>query len=136
MPISFDPAELSRSMRREVMRAVVKSTEMVRSEAVRLVLQTSKSGRVYRRRGRPHQASAPGEPWASDTGHALSTIRTSYDEVALTGTVSITADYGGFLELGTPKMEPRPVLRPALENVREQIEPIIEDAVNVALTKK
>jgi len=133
MPTSFDPDRISKSVRREVMAAVVKATELVRNEAVRLVLATPKTGRMYGGRRRPHQASAPGEPWASSTGHALSTIRTVYNESEMSGMVGITADYGGFLELGTQKMEPRPVLRPALENTWPQVDKIIADAVSRAL---
>lgn len=129
MPVNFDPSAFSAAMRRAVMAGVIQATEVVRTEAIRLVLETKKSGQQYGR----HKASAPGEPWASNTGYALSQIKTSYDAAELTGRVTINADYGLFLELGTVKMEPRPVLRPALANKATQVQRIIDEAVARAL---
>ena len=129
--IKFDPDKLSAEVRKQLMTVVIQATELVREEAVRLVMNSPRSGRFYHRRGVVHRASAPGEPWASDTGYAVSSIHTHYDPVQLRGTVNIDAEYGPYLEFGTQTMEPRPVLRPALQRMQPQIEQLF----NVALTK-
>lgn len=120
-------------VKRGAMKGVVAGTEMVREEATDLVLTTAKSGRTYRRRGVTHRASAPGEPFASDTGTALKAIDTLYNTTSLSGTVNFGAAYAAALEFGTERMEPRPVARPALANRRDDIVARIRREVERAL---
>lgn len=72
-----------------------------------------KTGAVYG----AHQASAPGEAPAIDTGNLVNSIL-----IEMTGdleaTVSVGAEYAAPLELGTTTMAPRPFAGPAAEAVR------------------
>lgn len=104
-------------------------TEGVRAEAVDLVLNTAKTGRIYTRNTVKHQASAPGESFASDTGNAINHIQTRFEDDHLTGIINSGAEYAAALEFGTEKMEPRPVMRPALANKAKSIERNIGKAV-------
>jgi hypothetical protein len=64
-----------------------------------------------------HQASAPGEPPATDTG----TLANSTQGKMLTdteGEVRVTAEYARFLEDGTVFIAPRPYFAPSIEAVR------------------
>lgn len=122
MAVDWNSAATEERVRKAVMRGVIIGTEMVRNEAVRLVLQGSKTGKTYRRRGVTHVASAPGEPFASDTGRTVNAFATRYDFSNLTGTVVNTAANFPFLEYGTRNMEPRPSLRPALANTKGAVE--------------
>lgn len=108
-------------MNRAVMRGVVKGCEGVRNEAIRLIQSGPKTGRIYRRRGVEHQASAPGEPPASDTGRLVNSITTNYEPDKLTGRIQFGTEYAPFLEFGTQKMEPRPFARPALVTMQQEI---------------
>lgn len=112
---------LIHEIRGAVMRGIVRATEGVKDEGTSLILDTPKTGRIYRRRGITHQASAPGEPPASDTGRLVQSARTLYDTTALTGIVNWSTEYAGFLEFGTSRMAPRPYARPALANCEGQI---------------
>jgi HK97 gp10 family phage protein len=69
----------------------------------------------------PHQASAPGQPPATDTGRLLNSIghTVGSDADGLYADVSARVAYAVFLELGTRYMAPRPFLRPALRAVIE-----------------
>lgn len=116
MAVDWNDTAIKARARQAVMRAIIRTTENVRNEAISLILNTRKSGRIYRRRGVFHQASAPGEPFASDTGRAVGSIQTRYDFETLTGTIVATDPKFPYLEFGTQKMEPRPSLRPALAN--------------------
>lgn len=127
MPISWNNASIRQRARQAIMRGVVKGTEAVRNEAVRLVLDTPKTGRVYRRRSVTHRASAPGEPFASDTGHALASLTTEYDYQNLRGTVTARDPKFLYLEYGTQKMAARPVLRPALANTQGVLAQAVRD---------
>lgn len=123
------------SVRKEVRKQIVKETEAVSTEATRLVLETSKTGNLYHRNTITHQASAPGEPFASDTGNALNLIQTRYEDDYFTGIVNAGAEYAAALEFGTEKMEPRPTMRPALENRRKNINVNIGNAVKRGIRK-
>jgi hypothetical protein len=127
MPVNWDDKKIRARAEKAVMRGIIRTTEEVRNEAVSLVLHTQKSGRFYRRRGRYHQASAPGEPFASDTGRAVASIGTSYDFTALSGTVIATDPKFPYLEFGTQRMEPRPALRPALASKGGNLQQYIDE---------
>lgn len=134
MTVRFN-ASLRAQLRQAAMRGVVRGTEEVRTEAVRLILETAKTGRIYTRGGISHQASAPGEPPATDTGTLVNSITTEYDESKLVGRVVAKAPYAPYLEFGTQTMEPRPFLRPALANTRKSVEAAIKDEISKVLKK-
>lgn len=100
---------------------VADGANLVYDEILSLVLDTQKTGRMYTNRatGGPHQASAPGEPFANETGNALIQTKIHEQESGLSALVAGHAEYAKFLELGTSKMAPRPVFRPALANKSE-----------------
>jgi HK97 gp10 family phage protein len=82
------------------------------------------SGRVYKRRGIVHRASAPGEPPATDRG----TLSASIDyKVERTGRykrlvrVGTQLKYGKWLEYGTVRIKPRPFARPALKKYEKKL---------------
>lgn len=70
-------------------------------------------GRVYGK----HQASAPGDPFASDTGSLSASIThdLSIDSIGLLARVGSDQERMAWLELGTSRMAPRPTLRPSLK---------------------
>lgn len=135
MTVKWTPEAVVAAVRRGAMHGIVVGTELVRGEMLRLIMQTEKSGRIYRRGGVEHQASAPGEPPASDTGGLVSSINTVYDTQRLSGRVRVGAAHGPHLEFGTSKMEPRPFARPALVNTRERVEQAVNGEVQRELSK-
>ncbi len=80
-------------------------------------LSTPGSGRTYSRGGRSHQASAPGDGPAVDTGRlrqSIAVVRVADGHYK----VGTNVQYAPFLEFGTRRMAPRPFMRPALEAER------------------
>ena len=79
-----------------------------------------RSGLMYRVGGTAlspilHQASAPGEPPATDTGNLADSIDSQMIGPT-TGEVSVGAEYGAPLEFGSARgLAPRPFLTPATE---------------------
>lgn len=136
MPVQWNGPAIIARVRQATMRGVVSGTEMLREEALRLIQDTPKTGRIYRRRGVEHQASAPGEPPASDTGRLVQSIRTEYFPDELKGVLQASTAYAAFLEFGTSRMEPRPFMRPAVSNKRADIEKTINDEVADELGKE
>lgn len=135
MSVQWDDTRIQERLTRAAMRGVIKAAELVRSEAISLILNTPKTGRIYPRRGIEHQASAPGEAPASDTGRLVNSIRTSYDVAKLTAYISADANYAGYLEFGTQKMEPRPFLRPALANVRDRVQQLVDTEIDIEMKR-
>lgn len=133
MTVNLDQSAIMDAMRRAAARGVLRGTELVRNEMISLIVNTPKSGRTYRRRGVEHQASAPGEPPASDTGRLVQSIRTTYAEDGLVGTVEASTAYAAPLEYGTQRMDPRPFARPAIANKREEVVAVIEREVSAAV---
>lgn len=112
-------------------------------EAVRTGLETGgRSGRTYLGDGVVHQASAPGEPPASDTGELAASIeidegdRTTAASAKLGVYVTATADYAAPLELGTSITAPRPFLAPALRAAQPDAVVGIREAISAALAKR
>lgn len=126
--------ELEARVRQAAMRGVVRGTEAVRTEQIALILDTPKTGRIYRRRGVEHQASAPGEPPASDTGTLVSRIRTDFARLAeLVGVIRASTRYAAALEYGTHRMAARPFARRALANKTAEIQAGIASELRAVL---
>lgn len=96
----------------------VMATAMQVEANMKTSMSGQKSGIIYQRGGKAHQASAPGEPPAIDTGNLVNSV---FSEKSGPGqaVVGASAEYAEYLEFGTSKMAARPFLRPALEKVRE-----------------
>lgn len=76
-------------------------------------MQGPKSGREYPSKGRKmHQASAPGEAPAIDTGNLVNSIQSKMIG-ATTGIVFTNTEYAPPLEYGSSKMAARPFFLPA-----------------------
>ena len=97
--------------------AIVKSTAQdVKAQAVVEITQGEKSGRIYSQHGVKHQASAPDESPANDTGNLINSISVE-NTGELTSVVNVGAPYGLYLEVGTVHVSPRPFISPALAAV-------------------
>jgi len=90
-------------------------------EAVRGIQGGPNSGRVYQKYNprRTHQASAPGQYPASDTGRLASNVIFDLPRGnRLRSTVGTNILYGEWLEFGTSRMAARPWLVPSVEKAR------------------
>ena len=121
---------------RELSRIVNSTAQDVRTTAVRSIQRGPKSGRVYERGpgnnlSALHQASAPDEPPATDTGSLANSIA-----VQRTGPISAAVGtglvYGIYLEFGTQRMQARPWLEPALRasvgRARKRVDDLVDEA--------
>jgi hypothetical protein len=76
----------------------------------------SKSGRIYKRGNKTHQASARGEAPAIDTGFLANSIQTEFPN-RTTGIVTVGAEYGRVLE----EILDRPFVRPAIDKTIDDL---------------
>lgn len=85
---------------------------------------SSHSGRIYKRKGKTHQASAAGETPAVHIGTLVNSIKSelvSSSDTDAWANVGTGVEYAEYLEFGTSRMEARPYMRPAYDENVEQI---------------
>jgi HK97 gp10 family phage protein len=134
-------------IRAAAMIGVVRGAESVLEEATSLILDSPKTGRIYRRRGVEHQASAPGQAPASDTGRLAQSGRVTVGQTTVldqangkavgrdvvVAAAQWSSAHASRLEHGTETMEPRPFARPALAAKRDEIVADIADEMRRVL---
>lgn len=110
-------------------RDAARAAGLVLEQQLKLELSQSGSGRVYHRGGVVHQASAPGEPPAPDTGQLRASVQSTH---LPDGSVEIRvqAPYAVALEYGAPerRLEARPFFRPAIRKAEEPMRRAAEQA--------
>lgn len=105
---------------------------LVHDEALRR-MRMPKSGRVYRRRGVTHQASAPGEAPAIDTGRLAQSASVIPDPANHGALVNFSDRKALMLEKGTRKMAPRPFAMVSLLAMSAQVRDRIARGIAEAL---
>lgn len=137
MTVKWNTNAIMQRMKLKVSNGVEAVAEAVRKDAVRRIEEPPKTGRVYSgppfRVGKPpHQASAPGESPADDTGE----LKRS-GLVAMRGELEAQVSFGGRggeyardLEYGDMNRQfpvaARPFLRPSVVAVKKQVQTIME----------
>lgn len=97
------------------------------------IMQGPATGRIYKRGGVSHQASAPGEAPMSDTGTLAGSVY-SEKETDLTYNVGSRLARSLYLEVGTTRMAPRPIWAPMAEKHRAEFHDRIAGAIKRATT--
>jgi hypothetical protein len=119
----------------EIAKAVTAAALTIQGDIKRAIQGPPKTGRIYKRGklGRNHQASAPGEAPATDTGALVNSIAYK-QETKLSAIVSSRLPYAYWLEseYGTRNMKPRPAWRPAVEKNTPLFQKLVEAAIRRA----
>lgn len=118
-------------------RAVLQTALEVQTDVKRMIQSGPKTGRVYRRgKGKnlsaTHQASAPGQPPATDSGTLVSSIYFE-QENPLVATIGSRLAYAAYLEFGTRRMRARPSWTPAVTKAMPKLKERVVAAVAEAL---
>lgn len=116
--------------------AVLQSALLIQGDARKLIQKGVKSGRVYpskRSKNVMHQASAPGEPPATDTGRLVANVLFAIEQGGYSARVGTDLEYGKNLEFGTRKMAARPWLSRAITENSDKIINLISNAIRKAI---
>ncbi|PIY28400.1 MAG: hypothetical protein COZ09_10145 [Comamonadaceae bacterium CG_4_10_14_3_um_filter_60_42] len=126
--------KLSKDAEKYVSDAVNATGLELRGDIVKRYQRGSKTGIIYAKVNptRTHQASAPGEAPATDTGRLVSA--TVFSRIGrLAAEVENKVLYGAMLEWGTRNIAPRPAWRPAAEEIRPKFIKRLENALKRAM---
>jgi hypothetical protein len=117
----------------ELSKAVQATALTINGDIKRAIQGPPKTGRIYSRGEKNHQASAPGEAPATDTGVLVSSIAYK-QETPLSAIVYSRLQYAYWLEseFGTRNMKPRPAWVPATEKNRPLFQKLIDAALRRA----
>jgi len=136
-PPALNLAGLTDEVKREMLLTMQAGTRLVLNDGNQSIARGPKTGKIYNRRGVEHQASAPGEPPATDTGGLIASGRAGAeingDEIV--GVVEWTAPHAQHLEYGTRKMAARPFANPAIERNRARIASLLRQALATATAR-
>jgi len=129
--LQADLRRASADARARVDDAVVGSAMELRGDVVKRIQRGPSTGRTYVRGQVSHQASAPGESPATDTGRLANSV--TFDKVAqMSATVGSDLVYAAVLEFGSDRIDPRPAWVPAVEAITPKyiarLERALEDA--------
>lgn len=119
----------SAASQEKIGRIVYAAADKVRVEARRLIAD----GAIQ---GKNHVPSLPGEPPNWDTGELANGIETTRGPKKMQASTDSTAPHSDPLESGTSKMAARPFMRPAAQNVREEVVNDVANGVNELIRKK
>lgn len=119
-----------------IAKAVTATALEVNTEVKRMIQRGPKTGRVYTRGGgqnlsAEHQASAPGESPATDSGDLVVSVYFEQTQ-KLTATIGSRLAYAYYLEFGTSRIAPRPAWVPASEKGQKALNKRIEKALREA----
>jgi phage gpG-like protein len=127
--------ELMRELRPRMGNAVLAGV-LILEGAVKEELSRPGTGRVYERGETTHQASAPGQPPAVDTGRLRNSIThagPTWQGDSVEAEVGTNVEYAAVLEYGGTtgkggrvRLAPRPFMRPALERAESQVDAAME----------
>lgn len=98
---------------------IVRKTALALQAEARESMSGGKSGRVYFRGGKVHQASAPGEPPAIDAGSLANSIQVEMTSQT-TAAVYTVQEYAPVLEFGGGRIAARPFFEPAARSVEPE----------------
>ena len=107
----------------EVTKALEMGGRLVETAAKRRIMSGGRSGNIYKRGAKTHQASAVGEPPKTDTGYLASNIITETNGLKVR--VISQAEYSKILEYNMN----RPFMFPSFEENKRNIEKLVAGAV-------
>ena len=118
---------------------LVKETAMNIETRMKVKIQHGpKTGKIYTHGNVTHQASAPGEPPATDTGYLATAMAVEATKDPLTKQTNVYAEYGGILEQpetqehGKSHIAPRPFMQPSFDDEEDSFKKGVNNLIKKA----
>jgi hypothetical protein len=128
--------KLSKEGRKEIKKEIDKTGLSLRGSVIKKYQRGPATGIIYTKYDpkRIHQASAPGEAPATDTGLLANSV--TFKEVGpLEVEVLTEVEYGEWLEFGTASIEPRPNWVPSVQEEQPKFIKRLEAGLKRAMNK-
>lgn len=130
--------ELTADVHEALGKAVSETAHGIQAVAQREINAGGKTGRVYKRGKKRHQASAPGQAPATDTGNLSNTVAVASPlsgsgRASLEMEVVVNAEYAPVLEFGGAHIAARPFLKPATLEQKPEFEERCKRAIKGAI---
>jgi hypothetical protein len=132
--IKFASVSYTQFDRKGVRSAMGKAARIVAAQLRKLLNTRGGSGRVYRRGGRAHTASASGSPPARFTGNLVRSVKGRASRRGYAFVVSAIAPHAHLLEMGTERMTSRPAFAPIFGKQAGAIEDLLRTAIDKGIT--
>lgn len=128
-------ARLMNGVEDDVAKAVTATALEINTDVKKRLQRGPKTGRLYRRGTVTHQASAPGQAPATDSGTLASSL---YFQQAskMEATIGSRLAYAYYLEFGTTRIRPRPAWLPASEIGQKKLNERVRRAIDNAIRGK
>ena len=121
--------KISANIAKNVGRELARGALLIEGEMVLLISKGERTGKIYQRGDKFHQASAPNEPPKTDTGFLVRSI--NHNRVKqLEYNVVVLASYARDLEYGTVGVKPRPFVKPTVDEISPKIRKRILQVIN------
>ena len=126
--------DFSKDVQKAIDAAVTATALETITEVKRMIQRGPKTGKTYiRAKGqnlsRKHQASAPGEAPATDTGTLASSIYFEKTSPRV-ATIGSRLAYAAYLEFGTQRIAPRPSWTPSVEKMQPKLNQRVSRAID------
>jgi len=128
---------LSRDVNQAIAKAIRNGLETIATDVRQSMSRGKHTGRIYRKYNprRDHQASAPGETPAVDTGVYVGQITTVMDKDGRGGQVESRGRQAAILEFGAGRVAARPHMDPALKRNQKRIMDRVAADIDAAIKK-
>jgi hypothetical protein len=130
--VKFEELDYSQFDRRQVRSAMGRAARAL-TNVLKGQVKGGGAGETYRRNGREHTASAPGQPPARYTGTLLRSMKGRASRRGYALVVAAVAPHAALLELGSRHTEPRPYFAPTFTD-RDLVVGLLRTAYARAVT--
>lgn len=130
--------KMQKESSKETKQALAKVALKIEGDAKYNIQTGARTGRIYKRGSKTHQASSRGEFPKTDTGELVSNITSEFSFSGMEVTVGsrASAPHGFLLEFGTSKIAARPWLFPTVQSNKKFMQKTFANALSDIVRKK
>jgi len=134
--LKFTVVNLSQNGADALFKIFVAGANALRNRSIKSMQSTNRASWFYKRGGKAHYPSAPGNPPAIDTGDLIKSLIVDVRKDAVEFGATDAAPHGALLEKGTKRMKARPWLQPAVDEEMPGIKTDVDNLIKGMIRKR